>query len=88
MDGIPWCAWSCGAEGAPMVIKSKMIRVGGDFDMLRSQLKNELQGYLNCRVSDRELTDSMSQFIKEENIDARMINRAKFLHKTKRRRLF
>lgn len=69
-----------------MVNKSRIRRVGSDFDTLIGEMQNTLAPMYGKKPSYTKVTDSMCNFIVDENIHDRMIRRAKFLASQKRNR--
>ena len=67
-----------------MVRKSKLKRVGGDFDFFINNLSDNLTKNNGKKPSYRQITDDLSNWLKEENLD-KIIERR---YKTRGGRLF
>ena len=65
--------------------KTRITRVGPEFDSFVRMMQENLGKTCGKKPSYRQVTDDVSHFIISNDIDKRMLNRAKFLNRGNKR---
>ena len=68
-----------------MVRKTSQIRTGPRFHELRRSLKPNLERVTGRKISDRQFTDGMADFIRAEGLDTILLRRTVYEHKKRRK---